>query len=417
MGGAVLAGTDPAASRGVPRFGLFEWGFTAIACLTVLANPVVASSGSLELYLNTLTWPVLGLAALVRWARTDDRRLSGAMAALAVATIAAGWLVVLQGLISGFGTYAVPNGLRLTYAVIGIAASLAVYRAISRILDLVLICVGLKCVILLAGLAGGPFDVAHRLTVPEMGGHNIFAAFLAFLVLVRLSMWILAGDGRRPALPVAVSMLLAALSVFATFSRGAVVALLAGLAVLLGLALRRGGGRPVLAGFLVALVALPLALAGPVSHRLRDLGLTSSSGRDQIWQVAWEGFLDQPVAGRGFGSFEVTQSAFESAASLGAPSTYSAHNVLLQILYEGGVVGVVVVAGTVWLLWRRCGSMVILPVAVAVGVQALFDTFALVVQVSWALGVILAVGLATRQEPVPVPADAQPSAALTATRT
>ncbi|HEX6597590.1 MAG TPA: hypothetical protein VF045_11675, partial [Acidimicrobiales bacterium] len=100
----------------------------------------------------------------------------------------------------------------------------------------------------------------------------------------------------------------------------------------------------------------------------------------------------------GFGSFEIYSPAVVDLAQPGVVGgfTYSAHNLPLQILYEGGLLGLVGVLGAALAVLRRCWHPLLAAVVVAGVVDSMFETFPYVVQVGWVLGLVGAVGLAHR---------------------
>ncbi|MCA1690684.1 MAG: O-antigen ligase family protein [Actinobacteria bacterium] len=378
------------------RFGVLEWSYALVIVQTALVNPVLVDFGSLQLYANTITWPLLAAGAAVRWIGARDRPLSSASNCLIVGSGAVIWLIILQGTITGFDQHATGNLLRLLYVPIGIIAALAVYRSIDRLLDIAIVALGVKAVIVLVGFVGGTIGLQNRLTLPELGGHNTLGSFLVFIVVLRASTWVL--GGRKPSGLVIASLLAMLACVFVTFSRGAFVTLVAGLLALMGLALRRQQwrGRSLRASILLLLVLVPLLVSGPLQERLTALSFTQSSGRNEIWRPAWDGFVDHPATGSGFGSFDVYSRFLVDPLNPTGNTTYSAHNLTLQILFEGGIIGFLAVALATWLLLRRCWSVVMLPCALAVFVDSFFETFPYVVQVSWVYGLIFAVGLRHR---------------------
>lgn len=126
-------------------------------------------------------------------------------------------------------------------------------------------------------------------------------------------------------------------AVILTASRGAMVGLLLGLALLLVIHRNR------FAAFLLALVASGvLLLASPSSQILprqittrfvlADITQTGGAGRLEIWRDYLSLFLDHPFLGVGAG---------DAQYRLGLPYEVSEHNTYLGILVEGGVVGAV----------------------------------------------------------------------------
>lgn len=394
---------QPSLTRNLP---LLEPAYAAVVLQTLLFNPVVHQAGSLQIYLNTLTWPLLAAGALVRWARGGDARLNRSFAAVVAPTMVVLWLVVFEAGFGRPGPYAAGNALRLAYLPLGILPALAVYRSSERLLDVAVVAAAIKGSLVLSALARGPVDLANRLTVIDLGGHNIFGAFLVILVLLRASTWALAG--RRPNWLVLGSLCVCVVCILLTFSRAAFLALVVGLGALSMQALLGQGRhrRSFGAAFLLAFAIFPFLVTGPVKERLTTLGTDVTSGRTDIWRHAWSGFADRPLNGNGFGSFEIYS---PSVVDLTRPlevggNTYSAHSVPLQILYEWGAVGLALAAWAAWLVARRCWSPVIVPVVAGASVVGLFETPQYVVQVSWVLGLVLAVGLRYRRTEAVAPA-------------
>ncbi|MDQ3979875.1 MAG: O-antigen ligase family protein [Actinomycetota bacterium] len=400
----------PAEHQKTP-FGLLEWAMAGVIVQTLLFNPVIAESGTLQVYMSTLTWPMAATAGVVRWSSGRDPELTTAGKSLMTATAAFLWLVLFW---IGFGPaqpHSVGNLLRLLYVPIGMMAALAVFRSSDRLLDIAVVALGLKGAILLAELVQGPIDILHRLTVPELGGHNTFGAFVVFVVVLRGSTWALASQRPHPA--VMASLVICLGCILLTFSRAAFLALVTGLAALTVCVLWRSGRarQSRMAALLLLGAALsPLLVAGPLQDRLTQIGLARSSGRSDLWRPAWEGFVSQPLVGKGFGSFEAYSSAVVDLADphrVGGV-TYSAHNLVFQILYEGGLVGLALIGWAAWLVLRRCWHPVLAPVTVAFLADSLFETFPYVVQVSWVMGLVLAVGLSHRAASEPVAATRDP---------
>ncbi len=150
-----------------------------------------------------------------------------------------------------------------------------------------------------------------------------------------------------------------AVALVATGSRGPLLALLVGLAVLLTLVLRQGQGLRYTVVFLGAVVAsvvvVPrmLSTPGAIDRALSlftDAGSgLSSNGREVLWNQAIEAVSLHPLLGLGTGGFAAIQ-----------PLERYPHNLFLEAAAEMGVVGLVLVVaviatGIVYLVdaWNR----------------------------------------------------------------
>jgi len=135
-----------------------------------------------------------------------------------------------------------------------------------------------------------------------------------------------------------------AVAFIASGSRGPVLGLVVGLIVILALAIRERATRQrvslVLVGIAVAAALVPQLVPG--QDIARSLGVIlgnqqglSSNGRYELWQQAWQVIGSHPLLGIGTGSF----------AQL-APIVQYPHNIALEAWAELGVIGFVLVVGT-----------------------------------------------------------------------
>lgn len=196
---------------------------------------------------------------------------------------------------------------------------------------------------------------------------NTAATFFGVLIAVTVSLAITAGRPRssRPSLkdyapagPYWALMLLFGACLFLTASRGGAVAAAVGLLAFFGLEalagrvhLKLGGGALVAAGAL-------LLLQGPLL--LSRVALHDSDGRQAMFGVYWRVFQDSPLFGYGLGTFDALNKMQLNAANYDALwSTRAAHNVYLQWLLEGGMIGALpmfaAVALVLWATWRGLG--------------------------------------------------------------
>jgi O-antigen ligase len=128
--------------------------------------------------------------------------------------------------------------------------------------------------------------------------------------------------------------------------------------------------------FVVLLVGAVIFLGGD-SSLMRGVGLSAqedlSSGRMHFWTVALQIFAANPVLGAGLDAFAVAFTRFDTW-----PGTFrveQAHNDYLHVLAEAGVVGLLIVAGFIFLLFRRSLAGIarmtdLFPRSVAVGALA-----------------------------------------------
>lgn len=95
-----------------------------------------------------------------------------------------------------------------------------------------------------------------------------------------------------------------------------------------------------------------------------------------LWSVAWSGFREHPVVGRGYGSFAgVASTEFADGALVPHP-----HNQALATAYEGGLLGIAAVASLLVGLWQR-RSRALGAVLAALLVANLFDATLLAIVV------------------------------------
>jgi hypothetical protein len=199
--------------------------------------------------------------------------------------------------------------------------------------------------------------------------HNNFAGLVSLGVPLSLAMAV--GDVRRSGqlTPQGLGLMgLAcglAISVFASGSRGGVVALIGGLGVLAFLA--RGGKRADngerrrawLAPFVVGLVVVSIAVAAVPTHtRLRLASLFEKSGstgyRVDIALASARAFLNQPLMGSGLGAFADAVTPFKKG--YGDVRSERAEADLIEFVVEGGVVlvvGLLLVGRWAWRSARR----------------------------------------------------------------
>jgi O-antigen ligase/tetratricopeptide (TPR) repeat protein len=213
-------------------------------------------------------------------------------------------------------------------------------------------------------LADSPFQLppfGFRLPGLFLQHPNVEAAFLN-LVLPFIFLGIIRSSDRKLQFSLSLLLLLFMITSFFASSRGAWLATASSLGVVVLLyyweplsrslkqflqrrKLRISFGRILL--IICGLIAI--GSLGLLSYQQARYG--SHGGRLDIWRIAWEIFLDAPLLGHGPGSFHVL-----SAVKAGIPPGFylvHAHNLILQILGEAGVIGVLIL-GVILFQLLRC---------------------------------------------------------------
>jgi O-antigen ligase len=168
------------------------------------------------------------------------------------------------------------------------------------------------------------------------------AAFVAamFLIIGLFSVY----RRRNARLALLLSFLLVAIGFFATQSRGGLLALVVATVAAFVLAprLRRAIlGLGAVAGVAVGVL---LSIRPDALSRITDLG-GGSSGRGDLWTVAWHVFTGHPLFGIGVGNFTVVEAKYTlrpgsiSRIQYLTSVPHLVHNTYLQLLAEAGIIG------------------------------------------------------------------------------
>jgi Flp pilus assembly protein TadD len=211
------------------------------------------------------------------------------------------------------------------------------------------------------GLAAGVAAVGLWLALSERRVEGALLGLAGAVPAVGLAAWAftrpaLVDDGQSSSDRVRDGAVFAVLAL----AGAAVVAVLVVWGLRRGLRRRQEAGRALGLGAAgaaaVAFAALLLAVGNPVSwaaDRFADdtaaandptrLGSLSSNNRTEWWGEAWEVFRADPLAGAGAATFEIARKRYrDSAVDVTQP-----HSVPLQVLADGGVVGLVLLLALV----------------------------------------------------------------------
>ncbi len=189
--------------------------------------------------------------------------------------------------------------------------------------------------------------------------HN-FAAIIEMTIAIPLALVFNGAVEKEKRLLYWVAIALMATSLLLSGSRGGLVALLSGLAFLAILTVRQKGRHQVLitAGLAGGLILIALVgavfVGGDTSlTRFTDAAAASniSSSRNHIWGVTLKVISANFPLGAGIGAFPQAYTRFDTTG--GAQRVDQAHNDYLQVLADAGVVGAVLGALFLFLLFRE----------------------------------------------------------------
>lgn len=177
-------------------------------------------------------------------------------------------------------------------------------------------------------------------------GANEFSSFCVTVALVLTAVFFAARASRAWRLALAGGIAAMLVGVVWGYSRTAYVALMLGVVTML--LLWRGRWK-VLVPLLLAVALVPRFLPVSVVERFDSTTLEekqrdeSTELRFKYWQTAWKTFLDHPVTGTGFHTFHHREIN---------PNQHDTHNLYMRTLSEGGVLGILVLAGLLLAVFR-----------------------------------------------------------------
>jgi O-antigen ligase len=184
---------------------------------------------------------------------------------------------------------------------------------------------------------------------------NHFAGFAELVIPTALVPLVLGKVRRERRFAVVVFALLPIVALFLAASRGGIVSFAAEIGVLtLLLALRRAGGRHVLAGGVVLLLAFMLVSwlgVRQILERFSSMQSLEVTGgkRASMRHDSWRIFRDHPWTGTGLGTLPIIFPAYESLYD--AKFVNHAHNDYLEMLADAGLVGALCCASFLGLLF------------------------------------------------------------------
>jgi len=179
----------------------------------------------------------------------------------------------------------------------------------------------------------GPVPIQGNLLFEPLGYANGLGIYAAIGLLLAAGLWV-ATPWRIARVACSACGAILVPTLYLTSSRAAMVALAAGLVVLLAFA--PGIPRPLL--FVAAAAAVGLVIGVMLMHQASEQSLVEQligQNRPHYWHVAWREFTANPVLGSGAGTFDEFWLDWRTVDSYAR----DAHTLYLETLAELGVVG------------------------------------------------------------------------------
>jgi O-antigen ligase len=226
-----------------------------------------------------------------------------------------------------------------------VAANAAAHRLRSVVFWVLFSSISVSCLVALVQRAGG-FDlgfihIGARKRVESTLYTMTFAGILYQTILLCLSMAMRSGARWQERTVLWAGTVLQSVAIVLTVTRGAWLALFAGLVAVCLLIRNRAValfGIAVLAAVLIFAFVNARHTDRNVSPLLLARQLDVHAGtRLVLWGIAWELFLDHPVLGVGMGDY--TTEADARVGDRTVTTTTDTHNVYLQVLATRGLVG------------------------------------------------------------------------------
>lgn len=297
-------------------------------------------------------------------------------------------LFMLNVLILGINSFALGNFFRVSALVLML---FFIQRFCFSLEGLVQLYLYLNCglgIYLLFNFFSSGINISNRISPVGQGSSNSFAATLAIILLLRISLRSSYSRGENLlvylfCLPITVA------TIFGTYSRGALVGLLVGL---LALGIQQIRFSHFIKIFILICITIFANeyfefLSFSLFSRYSSRSFLDSSGRDVIFENALEAFSRNPFFGAGFGSKLNPYSSGEA----------SVHNVFMQVIGETGLIGLGLLIVVLSITIMRYPPHLSVPALLCIMIVSLTDNHFLAVQFHLTLGLIYLTLLRDRQ--------------------
>lgn len=205
----------------------------------------------------------------------------------------------------------------------------------------------------------GVYEIANVKPFGSFVNKHNFAAYIEMCIALPLGLLFSGAISKDKRLLVLTAIGLMGIALVMSGSRGGLVALLAAIIFLIFITTKTRS-VPQLVGKIALGVALVAAMVAGTFFVGGDSTLTRvvesieskdpTSSRLQIWEVTLETIRQSPILGNGFGAFGTAYTKFDSLN--GRERVEQAHNDYLQILADAGIIGAIIGAFFVFILFR-----------------------------------------------------------------
>ncbi len=239
-----------------------------------------------------------------------------------------------------------------------VAANLAVHRLREVVFWVLFASITISCIVAMVQRAGGIDAGFIHIDAQKRVGSTLFtmtfAGILYQTILLTLAVVLRKGTELRSRIILWAGVSLQFVAILLTVTRGAWLALFAGLAAICLLV----RNKTVLIFGTVAVVLVLSFAVYTAQHTGRNVSPVllfrqldvHASTRLVLWDIAWELFKKNPVLGVGMGDYETE--ANELVGDRTVTTTTDSHNVYLQVLATRGLVGFLPFVLFWWLVFR-----------------------------------------------------------------
>lgn len=352
------------------------WMAKLVIILQCAFNPIIFSVSGFQLYLASTLLLIFSITNIVLpihlSSKTHDSFPNWVFFVFTI-------FFFISALLFGFNEYAISNFSRLMMLLVACRFLITFEENYASLTNLYFIVSVVFSIFLDISLLNSGFDIVNRISPIGQGGANAFAASLAIVCLLRLSIYDeFSSSSNRFAIFIGLPIII--FTIVGTFSRGAMVGFIVGLLVILRQRITFSY-LPKIMNILIILLIL-FQIFGTtrltIFSRYSASNFFDSSGRNVIFGNALNAFYNNPFLGAGFGA---KLNPFTSGEA-------SAHNVFLQALGETGLLGIMILLISIGFAIFRYKPKISTPSLSCLFMVSLTDNHFLAVQFHFVLGLL-----------------------------